>query len=71
MDVIGHQHVGMDVAAISIGELVQEAEIDTVVPVPGEAWKPVVASLDDMERQPGDSQASLSRHGKTLRSMPS
>jgi hypothetical protein len=70
MNVIGHEHVGVDIAPISIGELIQQAEIDTVVAVPGEASRPVVASLNDMQRQSRDSQTSLSRHGKALLSMP-
>ena len=50
MNVIGHQHISMDVQTILLGGLFQPFEIGQVVAISRENSLPVVATLNDVLR---------------------
>jgi len=57
MHVVGHEHEGVNVAAVLVGALLQAVEIEAVVGLRGEGDLPVVAALHDVLRQAGEVQA--------------
>ena len=59
---IGHEHVRMNGAAIFLGVDVQPMEIELIVLIGEEAGRPIVAALDDMQRQIGQKPARAAGH---------
>ena len=66
MHVIGHQHIGVDRAALFPGRLRQPAEVAAAIPVVEEHRLPIIAALHDMDRQVREEEAWLAGHGKIL-----
>jgi hypothetical protein len=63
MHVVGHQHIGVHVAA-GLGRIVlQQAQVDLVIGFAGEAGAAIVAPLDDVQGHRGKDQAGTSWHG--------
>jgi hypothetical protein len=61
---IGHQHIGMDGAAEALGLFGQVVEVAAVVFLSVKAHRAVVATLDDVPGDAGDTQAGAAGHGK-------
>jgi len=55
MHVIRHENVGVNLASVTSRHLCQEVQVDLVVALLVKASRPVVASLNHVERQVGDS----------------
>jgi hypothetical protein len=51
--VVGHQHIGMNAAACLVGVPGQSVQVVAVIFVGEEAGLPVIAALDDVERDVG------------------
>jgi hypothetical protein len=66
VDVIGHQHIGVQVAPLPPQGLVQPAEIGVAVPVGEEAGAAVVAALHDRQRRPVEMEARTAGHVGSL-----
>jgi hypothetical protein len=60
MNVIGHEHVGMDVAGGLGRVLVQQRQIDQVVSSARKTGAAIVPTLDDVKRHRGQDQAFMS-----------
>lgn len=60
---VGHENVGVNVAASLVGVLAQPVEIKAVIVIRIKAGLAVVASLDDVLRDVGQNQAGATRHG--------
>ena len=59
---VGHENVGVNVAAALVGVLPQPVEIKAVVFIRIKARLPVVAPLDNVKRDVRQSQAGAARH---------
>jgi len=66
VNVIGHQHVGVDAAVEAAGETGQFVQITSVVFLRAEAHAAVVASLDDVPGDAGDSQTGSAGHRRSV-----
>jgi hypothetical protein len=66
VNMIGHQHVGMQLAPLTRQRLTQPAEVGGSVLVFEKARRPVVAALDNVQRQAVDVDARATRHGGIL-----
>lgn len=62
MDMVGHEHVGMDGAAIFPGHITQCLEISYVVFVGVKTRGPIVSALDHVPRYPRNREPGPSRH---------
>jgi hypothetical protein len=62
MQVIGHQHAGVQRAAFALQRFVEPAEIGEPVLVVEEAGRPIVPALADVKRQSVDMDAWAARH---------
>lgn len=63
MDVIRHQHIGVDGAAGALCAKLQLIEIEAIIVICEKTGLAVVAALDDVKRNPGERDASAARHG--------
>jgi hypothetical protein len=63
MNMVGHQQVGVQPAALAHHCLVQPTEVGTPVLVAEEARRAVVAALHDVQRQAVDMDAYAAGHG--------
>jgi hypothetical protein len=66
MNVVGHEHVGMNHAAVLRRLLPQGVQVLAVIVIGVETGRPVVAALDDVPRDTGEGEASATGHGETL-----
>ncbi|WP_298579081.1 hypothetical protein [uncultured Luteimonas sp.] len=66
MDVVVHQHVGMQVHASCLECFAKKREVAQAVAVVQEAWQPVVAALHDVLRNTGQVQTGKAGHGPSL-----
>jgi hypothetical protein len=62
---IAHQAVGMHGNVVPLERFLEKREIDLKVGFLEKTSHPVVAALDDMERQAGNDQAGGTRHSRT------
>ena len=60
---VGHENVGVNVAASLVGVLPQPVEIKALIFIRIKANLPVVAPLDDVQRDVRQSQAGAAWHG--------
>lgn len=67
VDMVRHQHIRMDRAALAAGHVTQFAAIAQVVSVVEEAWLAVVAPLNDMLRNTGKIYSQWTRHSNWQR----
>ena len=63
---IGHEHIGMNGAAELTRKLFQVMKIQRVIFIGKEARGAIIAPLDDVQRQTGESQARATGHGKQV-----
>src|SRR5690606_30721652 len=63
VDVVGHQHVGMYVAAMAAGMLVQKREIELAVAVFEEAGLPAMSALHDVLGDAWGTESGGTGHG--------
>jgi hypothetical protein len=68
--VIAHQNVGVDAQAVARGALAQQTEIVAPVFVIQKDGTSIDPALGDVERYPGNFQASLARHVRGRGLMP-
>jgi hypothetical protein len=61
--VVGHQHVGVDGAAEFVGKLVEVVQVELVVLLGMEADRAIVAALDDVPGDAGESKTRAAGHG--------
>jgi hypothetical protein len=50
VDMVGHQHVGMELAVLALQRLAQPAKVGVAILVNEEAGSTIVASLHDVQR---------------------
>jgi hypothetical protein len=63
MDMIGHQRIGVDPAAMLACGSVQRVEVDPVIAIAEKDSLSVVTALHDMHRHARKEEATLPRHG--------
>lgn len=66
MDVVAHQHIGVNPAMLLVRVMTQQAKVGDVVAIGEEHGLAVVAALDDMLRISGCIDPSWPRHGLLL-----
>jgi hypothetical protein len=66
MDVIVHQHIGVDPAMLLTCVMTQQAQVGDAVAIREEHGLAIVAALDDMLRISGRIDAPWPRHGLLL-----
>ena len=59
---VGHQYIGMYMATVTFGHFVEHIQITLVVHFGKETGFSVVAALDDMLRNAGETKAGFTRH---------
>ena len=62
MDMVAHQHVGMDPAIEACGELRQFVQIAPEILLGVETYGAVIAALDDVPWDAGDTQTGAAGH---------
>jgi len=63
MYVVGHEHVGVDVASLAHGDLAQVLQVTHTIDVGEKARLAIIAALDDVLRYLGKIESWLARHG--------
>lgn len=63
VDVVGHEHVGMDCTAVADAVLVEPVQIEPIVLVGEGAGLAIVSALDEMERDVGKYNTGAAWHG--------
>jgi len=66
MDVVAHQHVGMNPAVVFFGAVAQQAQVNRRITAVEEHGLAVVAALDNVLRIPGRVDATGAWHGHLL-----
>jgi hypothetical protein len=66
MDMIGHQHIGMDGAAMLLGTFVEPVQVDGIIFVVEERRLTTIAALDDVSGDARQIEARLSWHVTAL-----
>jgi len=64
MDMVGHQHIGVDTALRLRRVLAQPAEITTGIVIGLEAGLAIVAALDEVQRDFSERESRAARHGR-------
>lgn len=67
VDVVGPQHIGVDLATRLPGALLQTVDVETVILVRMETRLPAVPARDDMQRNFRKMDASAASHGESGR----
>jgi len=70
VDMVGHQHVGMDRATFALCDFVEIAQVTTIVVRREEARLAVVAALDDVLCDAGKIESGWAGHADIQRRMP-
>lgn len=60
---VGHQHIGMNQAAGLAGVFLEPIKVKAVILIGDEAGLPIIAPLDYVQRDIGESYAGATRHG--------
>jgi hypothetical protein len=63
MDMVGHQHIGMNAAARLARVLGQPVQVDAVIVLGKETGLAVVAALYQVQRDARQGKAGATRHG--------
>ncbi|CRD46313.1 hypothetical protein WJ66_00207 [Stenotrophomonas maltophilia WJ66] len=66
MDVVAHQHIGVNPAMLLVRVMTQQAKVGGAVAIGEEHGLAIVAALDDMLRVSGRIDPSWPRHGQLL-----
>ena len=66
MDVVRHQHIGMNVDPIPSTGIRQDLEIESVIVVSEETGSAIVSALHDVARHTGQVHPRLARHSDLL-----
>jgi hypothetical protein len=66
VNMIGHQHVGMDGAAMLLGTFVEPVQVDGIIFVAEERRLTTIAALDDVSGDARQIEARLSWHVTAL-----
>jgi hypothetical protein len=62
MNMIGHQHVCVNGALVAVPDLVEKGEVQGVIAFTAKTRSTIHTALDDVEREPSNSQAGMTRH---------
>ena len=66
MNVIGHEHIGVDIAAMGLGGGCQKFEIALVIRLGEKRSLTIIPTLNYMLRNIGEAEARQSRHGALM-----
>ena len=64
---VRHEHIGVDMAGVVAGVLLQPMEIEVVILVGEKAGLAIVPTLNDMKRYVGKNEAGATGHGELVK----
>ena len=63
MNVVGHQHVGVDGATELVGKLFEVVQLELIILFALETDRALIAALEDVPGNAGEGQAGATGHG--------